>query len=1374
MQQQQQQQHVDDMRKAYVRMRADSTDSIRGAFYHHDDLPSKSNYERLPIPGNQQHARRPPPSARRGRRKPGRNNNNQATPSSMADIADLAIGMEVTATPSADDEDDLELGESLRGTAALDNKPSYEDDDNDGLVGLAELRQMTSSEFVRTETYRAKPPSPRQQHERRRAFQQGGDSKVLTEDGTLPEPASGKKRSSTSDSGNRLDPIVDDSFRSDDDTDVFRLSSTSFPASSGMRADSLRYSGTLDSSMMLQDSRRLRNSADIRAALNDDAYVSESTSITTSNRPSLYGTQVLGDSPNSIGAFASGPSPQSYQGNSPILAQQRNDIAMFSAMAQSEIPDTAWNAEPIPPTLPPVKPNFDKEKPSYETPRTTQSDTWGGDDDDFSDYEEDEFSYGSESMSFYEKIVYFLDPTHWLTQDVKLNEKGIPYHDDWGGWSAAALVRHFLYDPLSPEFTSLQCFCWACIIGAVGGFYTAAWKYIIEGCVETMWNRVPRFLMDIGVFTDVGGSFPIYHYVWMCPAVFGGILSYIFARLPVQIPNQNDWIRNVHSLGVQDYRTLVPLFVLSTAGMASGLSLGPELPLVLTSGMAGSWLGMICKQSILQARVMNLTAASAAVGGFFGFPMAGALFVLEIPHRMGLQYFEALSPATIASIVAVLVNRLITGNDVTGYYKYPFLTSTLPSEIFPDALVYGLYGYLIGYVYSKGVLFLKGVVHDFLHPPHGDHGHQAASTGSESIDYVEDTAGTAGEKAPLVPRQNGTMQRQPLPLRASLFARLKSYFVCAIPDEPIRCLVSGTIAGALVGCIGMVFPHVMFWGEAQLQSMIDRGATPLPVFEFGDEPLSGMMAFAQCLVDPTDPAAVSKGYGIHCEVSIAIAKIVVTGLSLGTGIIGGHFWAPLFVGCSMAHCFTHIMKLCATSFGFGAGLAAYPCVVILCTMASVHVVVFRANMAIMLILTLTISAFNPEDDSNGSVAGDYSAVFPLLVVSSFTAFMISRDIVFYAAQRCRGDITAVPEVLCEPGLEGRPIVVGYDDGSSSLYDDDYESSGMDGGSSDPDATTGQDRAIFSASPTPSEIESNFARQLSAGKPSRLISQQSSSMDSMASSRSRAPSADLPPPSETAPSSAPTIPGLSSSRLDELLNAPIEGSGRNPTPSRNVPKSRHRRTASEPVRIAAAAGAGAPDGAGYSSIDEELDRRLGPDRMSIRVSATRELSGESSDSGPNRSRSNSLSSNRLTRINTFGEIIELQPSLMEQAQTRAASGWEATRHRRVPSLTGHRRKSSFDSVGSSGSFQRRLRQSLGPPRGGHRRKNSEPLSLHASIPPTQASPSRGSITGGRPLRPSHRGKHSEPLVGAGTLTMDEIDQSFNDIALDRLLNDNGDV
>jgi hypothetical protein len=226
-------------------------------------------------------------------------------------------------------------------------------------------------------------------------------------------------------------------------------------------------------------------------------------------------------------------------------------------------------------------------------------------------------------------ILAWLDPTPWLTRDVKWNpDDRVPYFDSRSKWTAAGLFRHLLWNPINPEFTSLQLFCWAVILGVVMGFYTAVWKALIERCIELVWVTVPATLLRWGIFTPLDEGFPLYHYMWICPAVVGGFLSYVVAALPIKIPDQNEWIRGVHTRGTQDHRTFPSLFLVATAGMASGLSLGPELPLVLTAGMAGSWLGLNCKQSILQARVMNLTAASAAVGGFFGFPMAGALFVL--------------------------------------------------------------------------------------------------------------------------------------------------------------------------------------------------------------------------------------------------------------------------------------------------------------------------------------------------------------------------------------------------------------------------------------------------------------------------------------------------------------------------------------------------------------------------------------------------------------------------------------------------------------------------------------------------------------------------------------------------------------------------
>jgi hypothetical protein len=94
----------------------------------------------------------------------------------------------------------------------------------------------------------------------------------------------------------------------------------------------------------------------------------------------------------------------------------------------------------------------------------------------------------------------------------------------------------------------------------------------------------------------------------------------------------------------------------------------------------------------------------------------------------------------------------------------------------------------------------------------------------------------------------------------------------------------------------------------------------------------------------------------------------------------------------------------------------------------------------MLILTLTISAFKTNDENiQLLLAGDYSAVFPLLVISVFISSMASMDVVFYAAQTSRGDIVAVPEVLCRPGRSGAPVVMRYDDGGD-VSDSESDSS----------------------------------------------------------------------------------------------------------------------------------------------------------------------------------------------------------------------------------------------------------------------------------------------------------------------------------------------
>jgi len=294
-------------------------------------------------------------------------------------------------------------------------------------------------------------------------------------------------------------------------------------------------------------------------------------------------------------------------------------------------------------------------------------------------------------------------------------------------------------------------------------------------------------------------------------------------------------------------------------------------------------------------------------------------------------------------------------------------------------------------------------------------------------------------------------------------------------------------------------------------------------------------------------------------------------------------------------------------------------------------------MAIILILTLTIDAFVPEDNAlrNLKVAGDYSAVFPLLTVAVFVALHISRQMVFYEKQRSRGDIQAIPEALCEPGKEGKPLVMDYDGKLHALDESDYDYETESDDDSDTLNTEGNFTLV-----SQDDIEANFLLENNNSKfPSPTLK-------TVKASTSK-PSVQLPveslvlnnPASGLIPAAKSTTLNSSSPRivcnkkrkkskrkkkrlenLDNLLNGPIQSSTstKKIPPSNNLEKkrtNRHRRTQSEPFIL--------------------------EDAMS-----------DSSSSG--RNSPNIWKKPVLKRVDSYGEVNQGQPSLMDQARRRAAS------------------------------------------------------------------------------------------------------------------------
>ena len=214
------------------------------------------------------------------------------------------------------------------------------------------------------------------------------------------------------------------------------------------------------------------------------------------------------------------------------------------------------------------------------------------------------------------------------------------------------------------QLTYSQLYLCAVIIGIFGGMVATVYYFVLETTMHGMWHTVPEIVKPY-----FPSWFEASNYVWIATTLGGfcvGLALYFFG-LPGEMAQVVD---KIHNPGKIDIRKTPSMIVTSLIAITSGGSAGPEAPLVQVNGSFGSWLGERLKLAKTSVRILTFCGMSAALGAFFGAPIGAALFALEIPHRRGLQYFEAIAPAIIAAIFSFAVFRLNTGITIGGFYHF--------------------------------------------------------------------------------------------------------------------------------------------------------------------------------------------------------------------------------------------------------------------------------------------------------------------------------------------------------------------------------------------------------------------------------------------------------------------------------------------------------------------------------------------------------------------------------------------------------------------------------------------------------------------------------------------------------------------------------
>ena len=131
-------------------------------------------------------------------------------------------------------------------------------------------------------------------------------------------------------------------------------------------------------------------------------------------------------------------------------------------------------------------------------------------------------------------------------------------------------------------------------------------------------------------------------------------------------------VDNIHVSGaapsVRALRSLVPM---SLVTIAAGARPGRRRRSSRRAARSrvGSRAG--ARLSVDDARCLTIAGMAAAFTVLFAAPLGSALFALEILHRRGMQYYEALVPAIVGSLSGYACYLVLTGTGAAPVWRIP-------------------------------------------------------------------------------------------------------------------------------------------------------------------------------------------------------------------------------------------------------------------------------------------------------------------------------------------------------------------------------------------------------------------------------------------------------------------------------------------------------------------------------------------------------------------------------------------------------------------------------------------------------------------------------------------------------------------------------
>lgn len=219
--------------------------------------------------------------------------------------------------------------------------------------------------------------------------------------------------------------------------------------------------------------------------------------------------------------------------------------------------------------------------------------------------------------------------------------------------------------------------------GTAGGLFGAAYLWTLDQVHDAV---------GPGRWTELGQ---------VAVLMLAGVIVTVLVRVLGRPADVELLVDNIHvpEAGSDSQARLRSLLPVSLLCIGVGGTLGPEAPVVTTTGSVGHRLAVRLGLAPDDVRIVAITGMAAGFAVLFGAPLGGALFALEIPHRRGIGYAEAAVPACIGAVIGYAFSTAAGRLGLGPIWELPLIDQIAWIDLV-WATVAGLLGAVIAVVFT--------------------------------------------------------------------------------------------------------------------------------------------------------------------------------------------------------------------------------------------------------------------------------------------------------------------------------------------------------------------------------------------------------------------------------------------------------------------------------------------------------------------------------------------------------------------------------------------------------------------------------------------------------------------------------------------------